>query len=102
MYPENDNSFEDKLITKVSLDKAGWTITTNDGWSFSQTSGIVPEVGDIARFYGRGIGSIIRGLFINGVRIFYRTEKEQEIKIKQDLEKMQLEKQKTFLVKTNL
>lgn len=80
MYPENDNQYEDTIITKatsVALD--GHYITMDDGWSFfiPATSPIVPKVGDSLRLYGRGVGYSVRGAFINGTKVFYRTEAEQ-------------------------
>lgn len=81
-----DTQFKDLIIIEVNDD----SFVREDGWSFwtPEKLEIVPKPGDIARFYstpfyGRGIeGPIkiegpIRGLFINGVKIFYRTEKEQ-------------------------
>jgi hypothetical protein len=40
----------------------------------------------IARQYGGGIGSIVRGMFLDGQRVYYRTEAEQDAKNKQDAE----------------
>lgn len=32
----------------------------------------------LARFYGRGIGATVRGLFLDGVKVFYRSPEEQK------------------------
>lgn len=78
---KNDLQFEDKIIKEVR--KNG--ITTEDGWSFHMpdNSPIKPNVGMVARFYGEGIGRPVRGLFIDGVKIFYNTLKQQKQKDKQ-------------------
>lgn len=76
-FPENDTQFEDTLITSVDGDREhGWNITRSEGWCFGvpKDSPIVPKVGMSARFYGKGIGYTVRGLFLNGVEVFYRTE----------------------------
>ena len=79
-HPENDTEFEDKKITRVETSGARHTITSEDDWSLyaGDDCPIVPEVGQTARFYGRGIGYLVRGLFINGVKSWYRTPVEQE------------------------
>ena len=57
MYPENDEQYKDKVITKVN--RMG--ITTDDGWSFTvqSDSPIKPKEGMVARFYGKGIGQVV-------------------------------------------
>lgn len=77
---DNDAEFEDSLITKVEGDNgSGWSITKTDGWSFwvPADSPVVPLVDMPIRMYGRGIGSPVRGLFLDGQCVFYRTEEEQ-------------------------
>jgi len=70
-----DEEFEDVVVREVNDD----SFVREDGWTFGiqKEWKIVPRPGDIARFYGRGIGSIVRGLDINGVECFYRTEEQQ-------------------------
>lgn len=78
-YP-NDDQFEDTTIASVSPCDDGWTIERADGWSFyvPAPSPVVPAVGMTARFYGKGIGSVVRGLFLDGQKVFYRTEAEDK------------------------
>lgn len=80
MYPEHDDQFEDKTIEKVETDDKGRHVITCDGWSLycGDDCPVVPEVGQVSRHYGRGIGSTVRGLFINGAKIWYRTEAEEK------------------------
>lgn len=74
-----DTEFQDTTIQGVGKHDEYYSIKRADGWSFSfKDVGIEPKIGDRARFYGRGIGSTVRGLFINGQKIFYRTPEEQK------------------------
>lgn len=78
-YPD-DSEFELTEIAKVTPSKDGWDVTRADGWCFfvSRKHGVEPHVGDVARFYGKGIGCPVRGLYLGGRRVFYRTEEEQK------------------------
>jgi hypothetical protein len=80
MYPENDNQFEETLIKKVEQHSEDhFVIKRSDGWDFYfHSPDFTPAKGMSARFYGRGIGSSVRGLFIEGTKIFYRTEEEEK------------------------
>jgi hypothetical protein len=74
--PSDDSEFEEVKIKSVS----GASFTREDGWSFCLPDGadVVVLPGMVARFYGRGVGYMVRGLFIDGVRVFYRTAEEQQ------------------------
>lgn len=75
----SDTEFEDSTITKVvRASSGGWSITKADGWSFwvPAESPVEPTVGMPIRMYGRGIGYSVRGLFLDGKQVFYRTEEE--------------------------
>lgn len=76
MYPKNDDEHRDLEIVEVSED----SMKTSDGWSFAIQDDwpIKPRVGMNARFYGAGIGSRVRGLFLDGVEAFYRTPDEDK------------------------
>src|SRR4051812_18178751 len=78
----NDTEFEDRTITKVrNVGDVDYEITTGNGWTLVATKpeGLpVPKVGDTVRYYGRGIGSVVRGLDVNGRKWYYRTETEEE------------------------
>ena len=54
------------------------SITNDDGWSFyvPADSPVEPAVGMSCRMYGRGIGAPVRGLFLAGERVYYRTADE--------------------------
>lgn len=77
MYP-NDEEFKETTITGVREESDGWTIQRADGWSFycPKSVQVEPKPGMVARFYGRGLGYPVRGLFLDGQQVFYRTEAE--------------------------
>jgi hypothetical protein len=84
-YPENDLDFEEAKIDTVKGDeRSGWVIT-HDGLSFDipKESPIHPRVGMIVRFYPRATFVQKRGLFLDGVSVFYKTEVEA-LKIRQE------------------
>ncbi len=79
MYPKKDTKFETTTVAKVTGEgESGWGIERSDGWSFfvPASSPVKPEPGMEARFYGDGIGRPVRGLFLAGQKVFYRTEEE--------------------------
>lgn len=78
-FPAGDDSFEDVALKSVRpCGEHGWEAERVDGWSLliPPESPIEPKSGMSLRLYGRGIGSPIRGMFLDGRRIFYRTEDE--------------------------
>jgi hypothetical protein len=87
MYPKNDKQFEIRTIDKVKESGDSWEVTWDDGWCFfiPADSPIKPQKGMKARLYGRGTGSRVRGLFLDGIKVYYNTEKEdgeiQEIQL---------------------
>lgn len=78
MFPKKDSEFKDNIIEGVSREGESYIITC-DGWSLwcGKDCPVAPKVGQTARQYGRGIGSTVRGLFIDGVKVWYRTEAEE-------------------------
>lgn len=79
-YPTNDTEFREQIIKSVSQESDGsFFITCDDGWSvWCGRLADEPIAGQTARFYGRGIGAVVRGLFIDGKQVWYRTEDEQK------------------------
>lgn len=76
----DDTQFEEVTISEVSEQADGWTIKREDGWCYSipKPSPVAPQAGMTARFYGAGHGAPVRGLFLDGTEIFYRTAAEDE------------------------
>lgn len=87
MIQLNDEEFEESIITKVRDVGDGWSIDRADGWTFfvPSTSPVKPKDGMTARFYGKGAGFSVRGLFLDGHKIYYRTETEDKEKQEIDL-----------------
>lgn len=79
MYP-NDNQYEESTIASVRKESNGWGISRADGWSFyvPANTPVAPQEGMPIRFYGKGIGYTVRGLYIDGKEVFYRTEEEDK------------------------
>lgn len=79
MTEEFDKEYVDQTIESVKDIDGNYTITC-DGWSLwcGKDCPMKPEVGQIARLYGKGIGSRVRGLFINGTKIWYRTVQQDK------------------------
>jgi len=76
-----DKQYEEVTIVEVhEVPAGGWSIKRSDGWEFYVPAGspVEPKAGMTARFYGRRIGYVVRGLQLNGTTVFYRTEAEDE------------------------
>jgi len=91
MFPEND-TYEEVKISKVTINEdeegtiEGYTLLREDAWSMYVSADsfedelFIPEAGMLARFYGEGIGRPVRGIFLNGKKIYYRTKEEEKEK----------------------
>ena len=79
MYPENDKQFVEYVVTGVEARKDGTFVINCDGWSLwcGDDCKIEPKVRQTARLYGKGLGAVVRGLFVGDVKYWYRTESEQ-------------------------
>lgn len=83
-YPEHDTEYTEYVLDKVERysDESGWSLGFDSyGFGFRDNdneSGVVPKVGDTMRQYGRGFGHAVRGLFINGQKVYYRTAEEDQ------------------------
>lgn len=78
-YPANDDEFQDHTIKSVDAQDDGtYAITNASGWTLwcGKQCPVKPEVGMTARYYGGGLGSVVRGLFLNGTEVWYRTKDE--------------------------
>ena len=71
---KNDNDFEDRTVT--SVDNGGMTLDT--GWSFGLPEGIPVKVGSLVRFWPGETHNFKRGLMVDGVLAYYRTEEEDK------------------------
>jgi hypothetical protein len=76
-YP-NDDQFEEVTIDRADKSGDGWDIGFDGRGLFCPAFNGEPKAGDTLRIYGKGLGFRFRGLFVNGVRVFYRTEAEDD------------------------
>jgi hypothetical protein len=74
-YPADDAQYEEHTITKIT----GSGLAMSSGFSIGLPldSPVVPQVGNRIRLYGKGIGYAVRGMFIDGVKVYYRTEAQE-------------------------
>ena len=67
-YPENDKEFYEHVLTKVEDQEDMWAITVDHGsttW-MPKLKDFEPKAGMTARFYGKGFGYPVRGIFVDG------------------------------------
>lgn len=103
-YPEGDTQFEDERIAEVRSVEDGYDIRLADGMGFyvlrqyddAQPHGVVPHRGDTARMYGRGLGYPVRGMYIGGRRVFYRTASEHAQDLRKQQDARESEKRREF------
>jgi len=101
----SDTEFEEEIITKVTDEEDYYSIVTENNWcsGVEKKYNIRPIVGTKVRFYGKGLGSPIRGLMLDGKMVFYRTQQEQAEKDEQSTidyyidQRQEFEKNKTEL-----
>lgn len=73
----DEQPFERMIATEVKeVDDGYWVEMGRRTFFLSKVHNIEPRVGDTIYFYGDGIGSLIRGVAINGVVAFHRTPEE--------------------------
>ena len=74
-----DTQYEEHVISEVKEGENYFTMRFG-GWSFdlSKDYGVKPEAGQTVRLYGKGAGSMIRGVAVDGEVAYYRTPGEQD------------------------
>jgi hypothetical protein len=84
-YPLNDTDFEEYKITKVVDEDTHWGIHTTESslLSFPKVEGATPKEGSVLRTYPGGFGRQVRGVFVDGQKVYYRTEEEEKERHKQ-------------------
>ena len=96
---KDDTQFEEHTIESVSGSREqGWTIKLDGFWIGVPTdSPIEPKPGMHVRLYGKGFAFPVRGMILNGIPVYYRTEAEEEAKRKQDIEDSNHKQREGFL-----
>lgn len=94
---------EAHILTDVRETTSGWEIGHDSAFlHIPKDSPIVPEVGMEAVYIG-GFGRPVRGLFINGVTVWYRTADQQQaymddlVRQDQERQKVEFEEQRAAL-----
>lgn len=100
MKKSEDTNYQDHVIKEVKDDKNYYAITVADGFSVGLNKKnclrVIPHIGDTMRLYGDGLGSIIRGMDINGRECFYKTPEEQQVWNKKEVERLDREKKREY------
>ena len=80
VFPPNDKEFSENKLIGVKPSGDGWEVTRDDQWMFWLPPGDYPEptAGMTLRSYGKGVGFSVRGAYVDGHRVFYRTADEQQ------------------------
>ena len=89
---ERDRQFTDERLSRVEENSDGWAITANLGSLFIPKYAGTPKVGDLVRYYGRGLGYPVRGVDIAGVEVYYDTAEQYEAKQKASAEARRIER----------
>lgn len=95
-----DPEYTDDTLVSVKEEPKGYDVGMGYGGHThfflpKNETGIIPEVGDRVRFYGKGIGYTIRGAAIEGKgTVFYRTEKQQQELFEQQNKERLIKKQR--------
>lgn len=76
-YPPDDSEFYDRTLTGVVEGANDYTLKFGPAMCLTvwKPTPVRPEPGMTVRFYGRGLGCVVRGVFLNGRRCHYRPRK---------------------------
>lgn len=86
-------------IKNVSKWDGGWySITLENGWGFGLDPkyNYIPKIGDIIKLHTINV-TTIRGLDVNGINIYYKSDEQLEIERTEWLDNHEKEKQQRFL-----
>jgi hypothetical protein len=79
MNIDTDREYQEGKIEQVHAWSKGWEVTWG-GWTLlvpNDTCQQAPAIGEMMRCYGKGIGSTVRGIAVNGRVYRYRTPAEE-------------------------
>jgi hypothetical protein len=77
-FPVNDTDFYETSVGSVEALEDGWTIELDSGSLCVPKGPVEPREGMTARLYGKGLGYRVRGLFLDGQEVWYRTAEEDK------------------------
>ncbi len=102
-FPENDQQFSETTIGKVDHEGDEFVAVTFAGGDNGGLSLALPVVvgvsirpGNRVRIYGKGMGYEVRGVFVNGEKLFYHTEAEAKVKRDQEVAQREKEQREQF------
>jgi len=81
-FPINDEQYYENIITSVEEYPDSWDIGTECG-HLNIPKKITPKSGTTARFYGKGMGYSVRGVFLDGEEVYYKTEAQADAEHKE-------------------
>lgn len=100
MNREDDDEFQESAIEKVRETESSYELTHNGAWVIGcpKVDGLpAPRVGETLRTYGRGIGSVVRGIVVDGRVYRYRTAVEQRADEEREHAERQAQAERDFL-----
>jgi hypothetical protein len=85
---------EEEIITKVTEYETGWSILTDQssGFRLDKKYGVEPKIGQTV-VVECVQGSLIRGITLDGQRVFYKTDEDLEADRQEMLRKMRIDKE---------
>jgi hypothetical protein len=85
MSYELDSEYQDGVIEEVREESKGHYVVKVDGWSLGWACDFEPQVGDRARYFGKGIGYTVRGIVCfpkqGGMPLVVRYQSPEEAEI---------------------
>lgn len=96
-FPENDNQFMEHTLTNVTVEGDRFVLESECGClSVEKVPGVEPKKGDTCRYYGKGFGYPVRGVYVNGQKLRYQTEEQLDEEHRQNVEKRKQESRDAF------
>lgn len=98
-YPENDSQYYERVLDDVKDDGDLWALVVEKNshlYASKGDEGFIPKPGMTARFYGRGFGYGVRGVFVDGHKLSYMSLEEEHVSHQKWLAENQLKKIEAF------
>lgn len=92
-YPD-DTDYREDTIVEVKKEDSVYVVTMSDRSVFAikKLYNVIPYVGNTIRFYPQRFGMPIWGVYIEGRKVFYRTQEEQNLKHQRELKESDIKK----------
>ena len=87
MFPENDTEYYEEILTDYTINENSITLQIGSSMlGIPKVEDIPLYKGMLVRFYGRGFGSSVRGVFLAGAKVYYRSPEEEAEKNRKEHE----------------